>query len=100
MLVRLKAHFFADGRLFRRGEPPHIPVEIPDHLLDQLPPGSVVVDDQQRAKQEIQDASEAAKQKPQALGELSANNRPSFTEFVNAEGNQRPKPPTRAKRKE
>ncbi len=45
MLVRLRANWFVNGRRIRRGNPPRVPVEVPDELRDRLPAGAEIVED-------------------------------------------------------
>ena len=45
MLVVLKTNWFVEGRRIRRGAPPSQPVEVADHLRNQLPSDARVVEE-------------------------------------------------------
>ena len=49
MLVVLKTNWFVEGRRIRRGAPPSQPVEVADHLRNQLPSDARVVEEDEVA---------------------------------------------------
>lgn len=85
MKVRLRANFFANGRRYRRGEPPSVPVEIPSALKDKLPKAAVIMSEDDAATEAEGDdptkvfkgaarsgpVADPAPDKPLALSELA-----------------------------
>ena len=75
MKVVLRANWFVGGAMIKRGEPPSVPVEVPDQYRDCLPTGAKIVADDYESPN-VKSNAEAVR----SLSELSRRKGTSMVE--------------------
>ena len=80
MKVVLRANWFVGGAMIKRGEPPSVPVEVPDQYRDCLPTGAKIVADDYESPnvkstaQDVRSLSELARRKGTSMVEHLTRN--------------------------